>query len=254
MIALIAMLRIWLMSSFAAILALGQARLPDPAFDNIPFEQWLKGGDEAHIEWSLRVFRPDLSEDQRFESAIWAVVDASEFAKRPEPGRMVLFFEIRDPENRTYRSHKPLILKNAARLTGLKDVRSSEHLCILSGDYEVAVAVYDSQSKEHSLKRMKLRVPELPHDLLRDAWTGLPSVEISRFCTPRIASRPSLTLSTEKALRVEVIANANLNRDPKNGELSLNANVLPRLSTLSPGCRFSTDRYISRHWIWSIGR
>jgi hypothetical protein len=233
MIALIAMPRIWLLASFAAILVLGQAGLPDPAFDNIPFEQWLKGSDEARIEWSLRVFPPLLSESQRLESAIWAVVDASEFAKRPEPGRMVLFFEIRDQENRTYRSHKPLILKNPTRLADLKDVRSSEHLCILPGEYDVAVAVYDSRSKEHSLKRMKLRVPELPRDLLRDAWTGLPSVEISRLCTPRIASRPSLTLSTEKALRVEVIANANLNRDPKTGELSLDANVTPRLVFIS---------------------
>jgi len=233
MIALIAMLRIWFLSGLVATVVLGQVGLPDPAFDNIPFEQWLKGGGDERIHWSLRVSPPALSESQKLESGIRAFVDASEFAKRPEPGRMVLFIEIRDQDNHTYRSHRPLTLKSATKVDDLKDLRLSEHLCILPGDYEVAAAVYDTQSKEHSLKQTRLRVPELPHDLLREAWKGLPRVEAAKSCAPGNASRLSLTLSPEKPVRVEVVANGNVNRNPKTGALSLDANVQPRLNIIS---------------------
>jgi hypothetical protein len=211
-------------------MAEGQSSRPDSAFDTIQFGEWLNHADDAHIDWSMRVWPPYLSENQRLETSITALVDIREFVKRPEPGQMVLFIEIRDRDNQVYRSHRPLGLSNKDRLDDLKDIKLGEHLCIMPGEYDVAAAVYDTKSHEHSLKRAKLRIPDLPRDPLDGAWSGLPRVELSRRCDSKTASRLNLTMKTQKPILVDVIVTRTANPLAAS-DLSPRLDVLSQISS-----------------------
>ena len=227
------MLRIWYLSVLAATLAPGQGR-PDPAFDKVPFDDWLKGHNDAHIHWSLRVFPAYLGESQRLETSVTAVVDADDFLKRSKRGRVVVFLEIRDHDNRAYRSRRVLSLSKRHNPADVAAVKFIQHACIVPGDYEVAAAVYDAASKEHSLKRTKLRVKELPHDPLPGAWRGLPNVELASTCDPARAAPISLPVETKKPVRVEVVVNQTVNRYRKNGAGYGHAAILlPRLEVIA---------------------
>jgi hypothetical protein len=194
--------------------AWAQQGLPDPVFDRIPFEQWLKGGGDAHIRWSTEMFPIRLGVHQRLRVGLSVRIDGAEFVKRSGPEQMVVFIEIRDREDRVFRTHHAMqfdALKNPASLAS---VNLDLYAMILPGDYQVATAVYDTGSKEHVLKRTKLHVPDLPRDPLPDAWRNLPEVEYvtafeppDSWYRPEISSRLYLPVANERPVRVEVVVN-----------------------------------------------
>ena len=221
MIPLAEMLRSTFLCLFAATAALAQIEPPEPAFDRVQFEKWIEEGHNAHIRWSLRVSPPYLTELQRLQSAVFATVAGEEFVKRDKPGQMEFFLEIRDKDNRTYRSHRVLALRGTTRGADLARLALREDVCTAPGDYEVAAAVYDRLSKEHSLRRMTLRA-ELPHDPLPGAWSKLPTVALGgRACYQLPFSFP---LETEKPVRIDAIANKPASPDP---------GVYPRIKIIS---------------------
>jgi hypothetical protein len=207
-----------------APMALAQSGLPDPAFDKIPFDEWLNHADNAHMDWRLETspayLRSDLSlrlsECQRLEKTTLAIIEGREFVRRPKPGQMVLFIEIRDRDNGTYRVHEPLTLKKGTRPENLRQVRFPVHMRVLPGDYQVAAALYDTESQEHSLKRTTLHIPEIPHDPLPHAWRGLPNVEFST-CDSTNSVPLSLQLDASMPARIEVVVNKTFNLDKKTG-------------------------------------
>jgi hypothetical protein len=214
MIRLTGMLRFLLLYSLGAITSFGQGERPDPAFATIPFDEWLKGAGESHLRWSLRIVPPHLSVHQRLITAVSVSVDGSEFVKRSKPGQVVLFVEFRDREDRVYRSHSQLEFAELQKPEKLAEVNLDLNAFITPGDYRVAAAIYDLESKEHSLKQMKLHVPELGRDALAGAWKGLPAVEFAemgeppeRWFLPDITSRMVLPLKTGKPVRVEIVVN-----------------------------------------------
>jgi hypothetical protein len=159
------MFRTWSLFLFVAIVALGQSA--DAAFDNVPFDRWLKGERNAKIDWSLSVSPPILTELQRLLTSVAATVDGNTLKKRQYSSPMLLFLEARDHQKRRYRTHLVLTLpKGTDYAAGWK---WTEDICVVPGDYEIAAAIYDTESKEHSLRRTKLRVPELHHDPLPGA-------------------------------------------------------------------------------------
>ncbi len=89
------------------IAALGQG---DPAFENIMFDKSLKGDRERRFDWSLRVDPPVLTELQRLRISVVATVDGGNVAKWQDPGQMASFLEVRDHQNRSYRTQLPLTL------------------------------------------------------------------------------------------------------------------------------------------------
>ena len=132
-----------------------------------------------------------------------ANVGPSALAKWSYSGPKVLFLEVRDRQNRRYRTHLPLNLPRGADYAA--GWKWTENLCVAPGDYEIAAAIYDTGSKEHSLRRAKLHVPELHNDPLPGAWIGLPSVENGeRACWD---TRLSLPLKTEKPVQIDLIVN-----------------------------------------------
>jgi len=141
-------------------------------------------------------------------------VDGSEFVKRPKSGQIVVFLEIRDHDGRVYRTHRPLTFDDSQKTSNLAAIHFEQSTFMTPGDYHVAAAVYDVLSKEHSLKRMKLHVPEVAHDPLPEAWRDIPAVEFvpisdppERWYLPEITSRLYLPIGNEKAARIEVVVN-----------------------------------------------
>lgn len=185
------------------------------------------------MHWTLRVFPATLTEHQRLETYIWAVIDADEFTKRGKRGQMVLFLEIRDRDHRAYRIHRTLGVGKRTNPADLAAVRFIDHACVVPGEYDVAAAVYDTESKEHSLKRTKLRVPELAHNPLPEAWRDLPSVEFSS-CGPANSARLSLPLETENPVRIEVVLNQSVNRNKTAASVFVQMNpIIERLEVIS---------------------
>jgi hypothetical protein len=191
--------------------ALGQQGSPDPVFEKVPFDEWLKGGTEARVRWSMHVSQARLTVYQRLAVNVSVEVDGAEFLKR---SHLVVFLEIRDRGGNRYRNHRALLVGDLKKPSDLASVDFEQNAFITPGEYEVAAAVFDADSKEHSLKRMKLRVPELPHDPLQDAWRDLPSVEMTtladppeRWYLPEITSRLYLPVKTERPVRIEVLVN-----------------------------------------------
>lgn len=236
------MLRIWQFGVLGAM-AFGQQGLPDPAFGKVPFEQWLKGGGETRIRWSLRIVPSVLTVHQRLATVVSVEVQGAEFVRRSKPGQVVVFLEIRDRDNRVYRTHRALAFEELKKPGDLAAVSFDQYAFIRPGNYEVAAAVYDAESKEHSLKRAKLRVPELAHDPLPGSWQDLPGVEFpslpdppDRWYLPDVTSRLHLPVQTERPVRVEVVVNESpTEMAMRHGRMSRRnmGNLIPALKVIS---------------------
>jgi hypothetical protein len=93
---------------------------------------------------------------------------------------------------------------------------------VAPGDYEIAAAVYDTVTKEHSLRRAKLRVPELHHDPLPGAWSGLPTMENGgQAC---YHSQLWLPLKTKNPVQIDLIVNTPVDPD---------TSIAPRIRVIS---------------------
>ncbi len=206
--------------AMTATAALGQSSRPDPAFDSIPFDKWLKGGQSAKIDWSLTVDPPILTELQRLRTTVVATVDGSVVAKWRSSGQMVLFLEVRDHQGHSYRTHLPLTLPEGADPAAGGDW--SDYVCVMPGDYEIAAAIYDTVTREHDLRRAKVRVPELHHDPLPGAWGRLPAMENGgQACYD---SQLSLPLRTKNPVQIDLVVNTPVDPD---------TSIAPRIRVIS---------------------
>jgi len=223
--------------------AFGQKGVPDPVFDRIPFEQWLRGGEDTRIRWSAEVLPAHLGVHQRLSVVLSVRVDGSEFVKRSGPGQLVVFMEIRDHDDHAFRTHRALHFEEVKNPGSLATVNFEQYAFVVPGDYQVAAAVYDTGSREHALKRIKLHVPDVPHDPLPDAWRSLPEVEFLTFTEPpdswylpEISSRLNLPVPNERPVRVEVVVNESpteaTRRAGRTTRRSM-GNLIPALKVLS---------------------
>ena len=214
MIRLTEMLRILYLSLAALQIAFGQKGLDDPAFDKVPFDQWLNGGDDSHIRCSLLISPERLTPQQRMGVRISARIDGTEFVKRSRPGEVVVFLEIRDRDGRVFQTHRDMTLPEMKNVSDLAYASFDQSAFVSPGEYEVAAAVYDTESKEHSLKRSKLRIRGPAHDPLPESWQTVPAVEFvgqgeppDSWYLPEITSRLNLPVHTAQPVRIEVIVN-----------------------------------------------
>jgi hypothetical protein len=235
------MFRIFFLYLIGSISAFGQQGLADDAFDRIPFEQWLKGEGEARIRWSTHIFPDRLGVHQRLRAFLSVGVDGAEFVKR---SGVVVFVEIRDRDNRVFRTHRVLKFSDLKNPSDLAAVNFDQSAFVVPGDYQVATAVYDPDSKEHALKRTKLHVPEIPHDPLPGSWRDLPEVEFlsasdppDTWYVPEVSSRLYLPVQTSRTVRIEVVVNESPTEmeTKRVGRVSRRnmANVIPALKVLS---------------------
>jgi hypothetical protein len=218
MIPLTEMVRVFYLSLWVAV-AYGQEA--QRAFEKVPFDQWLKEREGARIHWSMRVIPARLTEHQRLGTALVVDIDGDEFVKRNKPGQLAVFLEVRDAKGQPYRNYRPMVLPNESKVASVATVNVAQFFFVTPGDFSVAAVIYDKESQEHSLKRMKVKVPELSHDPLPGSWKNLPSVEFfapadppDGWYMPDLISRLSLPVQTEKPVRIEVVVNESPSETP----------------------------------------
>jgi hypothetical protein len=223
--------------------ARGQGTL-DPAFEKIPFEEWLKGGGETRMRWSIRILPARLTVHQRLSATVAVSIEGAEFVKRTKPGQVVVFMEIRDREHHSFRSHHALDVNELKKPSDVALVTLQMTTFVTPGSYEVAAVVYDAESKEHSLKRARMHVGGLAHDPLPGMWMDLPSAEFysatetpERWYLPEVSSRLHLPVETSRPVRVEVVVNESASETAigRSGRVSRRnmGNVLPALKVVS---------------------
>ncbi len=191
-----------------------QDGLADAVFSTVPFDQWLDGKQQAPLHWSLRLSHPDLSTHQRLSVTLEAQVDGAELARRRGEGKFQVLVQLIDGNNRKWQNHQELDLEQMQEGIKGNNAVFSESFFALPGNYQVAVAVFDTASREHNLIRRKLHVSPLPNDPLPDMWRGLPAVEFfvpdsdpDRWLLPRIEGRLKLPVETRHPLEVTLLVN-----------------------------------------------
>jgi hypothetical protein len=237
------MLQVFRFALICALTAMGQTGLPDPVFDRIPFEQWLKEGGDSHIRWSAEVLPATLSLHQRLGVTIAVRVDGEEFVRRRIPGQVVVFMEIRDRDDRVFRTHRSLRFDELKNPSSLASVNIDQHAFIVPGDYQVTAVVFDAKSQEHALKRMRLHVPAISHDPLPGSWRNMPKVEFVTFAEPPdtwylpdVSSRLYLPVQTQRPVRVEVLVNESPTEETRRPGRNRSRNMgslIPALKVLS---------------------
>lgn len=185
----------------------------DPAFDRIPFDQWLTERGQAHIRWTLAVPHAELSFHQRLIARIEIKVDGRDLESRRADGELVFFVQITDRDGTRYQDHSSVELSKLDANIKAADLECSQRAFFLPGDYRLAVGLLDTATGEHSASQSQFRVPP-PHNSLPDAWHALPPVEFigaaespDSWFLPGIHSRLQWAASVHSPARINVILN-----------------------------------------------
>lgn len=155
----------------------GQRGRPDPAFEQIPFDQWLSEGDQAHFRWTVSVAPAELSFHQRLISRVEIRLDGKDLDTRRSHGELRFFVQITDADGTRYEDHGGMELSKLDKNVKAANVEYSQPAFFLPGSYRLAVAIVDATTGEHSAHQTQFRVASPRHDLLPDAWRDLPPVE-----------------------------------------------------------------------------
>lgn len=193
------------------LLAQAEDELSD--FDADKFEQWQKQGTRQQIPWKIHLLPGGLSFFQRLTLHVEIEADADHVLKHGKSGRVIAMIQLTDSKGERYRND------GKVELSEMKEVRNANvvfswNAFVLPGDYNVELALYDSQSGEHDFARQRLRIPLLKPDVLLGSWEGLPAVEywapkehdIDDLFRPDIDGKLKLKLTPARPLRIELLA------------------------------------------------
>jgi hypothetical protein len=221
----------------------GQRGTLDPAFEKIPFDQWLGEREQAHFRWTTGVPRAELSFHQRLLTRVEVKLDGRDLATRRGDGKLVFLVQITDREGTRYQDHGSIELNKLDENIKAANLEYSQRAFVLPGDYRLAVAILDTATGEHSTRQAQFRVAPPPHDLLPDAWRDLPPVEFLRnedapdsWYLPDIQGRLQWAHFVNSPARVNVILNVAPSvpvpgsRRTQSGDL---AALLPTLKVIS---------------------
>jgi hypothetical protein len=149
----------------------------DPAFQKIPFDQWLSARDQGPFRWTVTVPRPELSFHQRLVALVDVKLDGKDLESRRGDGQLVFFVQITDRDGKRYQNHRFIDLSKLDENIKSANLEYSERAFVLPGEFQAAVAILDTATGEHSARQVQFRVPAPSHDALASAWRDLPSVE-----------------------------------------------------------------------------
>ena len=211
------MLRSFLLLALSAALLAQQPNQhskSDPAFEKVPFEQWLSEGVQTGFRWTLRVTRAELTFHQRLMARIDVGVDGRDLKNRRDHGEIVFFIQLTDGDGNRYRDHGSVELGKLDKNIEVANLEYSQPAFFLPGDYRLAVAILDTASGEHSARQAQFRVSPPKHDPLSDAWRGLEAVEFigkadgpDAWYLPAIRSRLQWAAAAQSATRLNIILN-----------------------------------------------
>jgi hypothetical protein len=256
---------------------IAQRGAPDPAFSKIPFNDWMKAGEQAQIRWSVRFSMIGLSAHQRLRARIGAQVDGNEITKHSGKGRLVVLFQLSDTQGGVYQTHQMLEFKDITGDPGKVDIQYFQDVFLLPGDYSLSAVIFDTATHERSVAKRTLRVPAMKNDPLPEAWRDLPPVEFLTavdppdvWFQPDMGGRLNLPLETKRPVRIEVLVNAspteftsrvgrasNMNMAVLMPTLKVLTEVQPRNGTVSAALldlsrrRVSFEQKIERDLDWS---
>lgn len=220
----------------------GQRGTLDPAFEKIPFDQWLGEHDQASFRWTASVPRAILSFHQRLVARAEVKLDGRDLETR-RAGSLVFFIQITDRDGTRYQDHGTVELSKLDENIKAANLDYAQRAFILPGDYRLAAAILFTATGEHSTRQTQFRVAKPQHDLLPGAWRDLLPVEFigneespDSWYLPDIQGRLAWAASVHVPARVNVILNVTPSvplpgsRRTQSGDL---AALLPTLKVVS---------------------
>lgn len=224
------------------------SRLASELFSRVPFDEWVKEGPKEQVPWRTRSAYEGLSGHQRLLASFQVQVSIQELLKRPRNRQLILLLQVTDSAGREFRNFEKLELSEirASEKAGKNEaLRFSWYAFIRPGEYQVATVLYHGGTSEHNLSIKRLKIPAWGKDPLPGAWDDLPPVEfwapiqednLDFFFRPEIAGRLRLPLTTQRPIRLEVLADFTAS-DVFRGSKTLYSNylgaALPTLKTFS---------------------
>jgi hypothetical protein len=226
----------------------------DPAFEKIPFDQWLGERGQPHLRWTAKATRAELSFHQRLVVRVEIAVDGRDLETRRGNGELMMFVQITDGDGTRYQNHHSVELNKLTENVKAANLDSSFQAFILPGDYRLAAAIQDTATGEHSTIQAKFRVAPPQEDLLRDAWRHLPPVEFigkeespDSWYLPAILGRLEWAAAVHSPARLNIILNvassvpAPGSRPSPSGEM---AALLPTLKAFSETGSSSVSEHV----------
>ena len=154
----------------------GQRGSLDPAFQRIPFDQWLGEHGQAPFRWTVAVPHGELSFHQRLMARLEIKVDGRGLESRRGDGELVFFYQITDRAGTRYQDHTSIQLSKLDENVRAIDLEVTQRAFLVPGDYRLAVGLLDTGTGEHSARQSQFRIAS-PHNVLADAWHDLAPVE-----------------------------------------------------------------------------
>ena len=147
-------------------------------------------------------------------SRLQVQLDGAEAAKRRGEGELIFYFQITDAQGHVYQDHTSYDLTKVEEGLKAQDMVCTESVFVLPGDYSVSLGIFDTATKEHSVKKTKLHIPPLRIDPLPDAWRNLPAVEFRRdsespdhWFLPKETGKLNLPVTPRRPTRIDVLVN-----------------------------------------------
>ena len=213
---MIGVLRSFLLISLGSALlaqAPGQRGPLDPAFEKIPFDQWLGERGQGPFRWAVEPTRIELTFHQRLIAQIEVKVDGRSLESRRGDGELVVFYQITGREGTRYQAHATVQLSKLDENIKAANLEVTHRAFVLPGDYQLAIGVLDAGTGEHSATLSKFRVPA-PRNFLPDAWHGLAPVEFigqeqppDSWYLPGVDGRVQWAASVHSPARINIILN-----------------------------------------------
>jgi hypothetical protein len=166
------------------------------------------------MRWTARVLDPQLSPHQRLAARVFVQLDGRELARRRGKGQLLVLVQVNDEKGLAWQNHQEMDLEPVEEGIKANDAIFSQSFFVLPGDYRVAIAIYDTATREHSIAKRKLHVAGLRNDPLAGAWSDLPPVEFipvekppDSWYLPSIDTRLRLMAETREPSHIDLVVN-----------------------------------------------
>jgi hypothetical protein len=243
-----------LCSAVAPPAAYGQRDVLDPAFEKIPFDQWLSERGPASFRCTVTADKPELSFHQRLVISVAVSLDGRDLELRRGKGELVFFTQITAPGDRRYQVHGVVKLADLDPHIKSANLEWRQPAFVVPGEYRLAVAVLDTATGDHVARVSQFRVPPPQRKQLTEMWRELPDVEFiasehppESWFLPEIKQRLRWLNEIDPDVRFTVFMNIAppppADGRPRRPDSSAMAALLPALKLLSaPGMPSISER------------
>jgi hypothetical protein len=216
---------------------------PDPLFAKVRFEEWTAGKGQPPFKWNVHAEPVTLSSHLRWVSKIVVEIDGAEMESRRGKGALFVMFQLEDSAGHTYQDHGVLDLAKVQPGVKGQIINYTESVFVLPGSYSMSIGVFDTNTRDHWLKRETLKIPNDKNDPLPWAWRYLPPIEIvphdespDSWYLPTVTSRLNLPVATRHPLKIEILVNLTPSERVTDSQRILDRNLgvlLPTMKALS---------------------